>query len=152
MRDIIRKILKDSFDDDFDLVNPDEINHSKWDEEAKIYGGPRILARDAYNNDPMQFLNMFNDLDVVQSEENPDWILFRYEPKENIIIYNLKNNYVYLNYTDIYGFLAKGFGLKHPEIKGLIQNWLSKTYNLKGIKPNNIFNGQIEGAGLRHII
>jgi hypothetical protein len=72
-------------------------------------------------------------LDVVQSEEEPDWTLFRYEKRNNVMIYNRKNNKVYINYYVIWQFLEKGFDLKYSEIQQLTEEWLSEAYNLRGV-------------------
>ena len=53
-------------------------------------------------NSPMEFLHLFDDLDVVQSEEKPDWTLYRYEPKNNLIIYVRKHDLVFINYDKIW--------------------------------------------------
>ena len=70
-----------------------------WEKTSNVVNGPEQLAKLAFNNDPLEFLNMFNDLDVVQSEENHDQILFRYEKGNNMMIYNKKHKYVYINYS-----------------------------------------------------
>ena len=87
--------------------------------------------------EPMDFLNLFNDLDVVQSEENPSFMLCRYKKGHNLMIYDRKNDYVFINYDDIWSFLENKFGLKLTEIKELTEIWLDETYNLRGITPLN---------------
>jgi hypothetical protein len=87
--------------------------------------------------EPMDFLNLFNDLDVVQSEENPSFMLYRYKKGHNLMIYDRKNDYVFINYDDIWSVLENKFGLKLTEIKELTEIWLNETYNLRGITPLN---------------
>ena len=93
-------------------------------------------------NSPMEFLHLFNDLDVVQSEEKPDWTLLRYKPKHNLMIHNKKNDNVYINYDEIWKFLEDFFNLKYSEIKELIEEWLFEVYNLRGITPDPQFHGK----------
>ena len=88
-------------------------------------------------NSPMEFLHLFDDLDVVQSEEKPDWILFRYEPKHNLIIYVRKHDLVFINYDKIWEVLEDVFNLKNSEIKELTQEWLSEVYNIRGVTPTD---------------
>ena len=88
-------------------------------------------------NSPMEFLHLFDDLDVVQSEEKPDWTLYRYEPKNNLIIYVRKHDLVFINYDKIWEVLEDVFNLKNSEIKELTQEWLSEVYNLKGVTPTD---------------
>ena len=87
--------------------------------------------------EPMDFLNLFNDLDVVQSDENPSFMLYRYKKGHNLMIYDRKNDYVFINYDDIWSVLENKFGLKLTEIKELTEIWLDETYNLRGITPLN---------------
>ena len=104
-----------------------------WEQSSNIVGSVENLAKLGFNDNPMNFLNLFNDLDVVQSEQKPDWTLFRNEKGKNIMIYNRKNDYVYLNFYDILAFLGDGFGLSYTETQELTQEWLSEVYNLRGV-------------------
>ncbi|NBU82567.1 MAG: hypothetical protein EBS55_13065 [Flavobacteriaceae bacterium] len=81
----------------------------------------------------MEFLNLFNDLDVVQSEEEPNWILYRYKKRDNMMIHNRQNDDVYISDNAILGVLRKGFNLNYGETQQLIEEWLSEVYNLKDI-------------------
>jgi len=86
---------------------------------------------------PMDFLHLFDDLDVVQSEEDLDWTLFRFKPEHNLMIYNRRNEYVYISYDKIWGVLESNFGLNHRQIKGLTEEWLGEVYNLRGITTSD---------------
>ena len=83
---------------------------------------------------PMDFLHLFDDLEQVQSKEKGHLILFRYKPKHNLMVYNTKNETVYINYYEIWSFLESNFGLNDKEIQGLTKKWLGEVYNLRGIK------------------
>ena len=96
---------------------------------------------------PMDYLNLFNDLDVVQSEKNPDWALFRYVKGNNMFIYDKENGYAYSNYDDIWSFLENNFGLKFSEIRGLIKDWLGEVYNLRGVTPIRKSGRSLHGVG-----
>ena len=100
---------------------------------GKAVGGIDNLFKILDINTPMDFLHLFDDLDVVQSEEEPNWTLFRYKPRQNLMIYNRKNNYVYIDYYDIWSVLEEHFGLKYGEIQELTKMWLGEVYNLRGI-------------------
>ena len=102
-------------------------------------GGPDILFQILDINSPRDYLNLFNDLDVVQSEEEPDWTLFRYKPEHNLMMYDRKNEYVYISYDEIWGVLESNFGLNSRQIKGLTEEWLGEVYNLRGITPGHSF-------------
>lgn len=98
-----------------------------------IMGGVGIFMKKMDINDPMGFLHLFDDLNVVQSTENPDYILFRYEPKKNLMVYDKKNKTVYINYYEIWSVLQDFFGLNFTETQQLTMTWLDEVYNLRGI-------------------
>ncbi len=85
--------------------------------------------------EPMDFLNIFNDLETVQSEERENWILYRYKKGHNFMIYNRKNEVVYINYNEIWSVLDDKFGLKYIEIQKLTRRWLDEVYYLRGVTP-----------------
>jgi hypothetical protein len=112
---------------------------SKIHEYVKKYGfeksreifGDKVLLTIGFNNDPMEFLNLFNDLDVVQSEDFPNqYMLFRYEEGKNLMVYDRKNDLIYINYNQIWSVLRKDFNLNHSGIVQTIMNWLSESYGL----------------------
>jgi hypothetical protein len=146
MKRLIRKILKE---ESLKQSLKDQIKEFGWKDAAELVGDGEILARLGFNNDPVEFLNLFNDFDVVQSKEKPYLTLFRYEKGNNMMIYDRKNEYVYINYDVIWSFLGDVFGLKYVEIQELTQEWLSETYNLRGITTKllvNYFDYQLSEA------
>ena len=85
--------------------------------------------------EPIDFLNLFNDLESVQSEEYGDYMLYRYKKGHNFMIYDRKNGYVYINYYEIWSVLEDKFGLNYSEIQRLTKIWLDEVYNLRGVTP-----------------
>jgi hypothetical protein len=67
---------------------------------------------------------------------DPNLTLFRYKPKNNLIIYDRKNKTVYINYEEIWEPLLDD-GLFNFDIKELIKEWLSSVYNIRGVKPRD---------------
>ncbi len=106
-----------------------------WERTSKSVGGPKNLVKLGFNNNPMEFLNLFNDLYVVQSEEESNLTLFRYEEGNNMMVYNRKNGLIYIKYLNIWSFLEEGFRLDYVEIQEIIKEWLSEVYNLKEVTP-----------------
>jgi hypothetical protein len=83
-------------------------------------------------NSPMEFLHLFDDLDVVQSEMDPNLTLYRYKPKHNLMIHDRKYKIVYINYEEIWEPLLD-VGLFNPDIRELTKEWLSEVYNIRGV-------------------
>lgn len=90
-------------------------------------------------NSPMDFLHLFDNLEQVQSKEKGYLILFRYKPKHNLMVYDIKNKYVYINYDEIWSFLESNFGLNHREIQELTKEWLYEVYKLRGITTKFLY-------------
>ena len=92
-----------------------------WEAASKAIGGSNKVTKIAFNNNPIEFLHLFDDLDVVQSEENPNLTLFRYKPNHNVMVYDRRIEYVHVSYDVIWSFLEGNFGLNYSEIQGLIK-------------------------------
>ncbi len=106
-----------------------------WEAASKAIGGSNKLAKIAFNNNPIKFLHLFDNLDVVQDEKDQDLTLFRYKPKYNLMVYDRENGQVYVSYDDIWSFLKSNFGLNYSEIQVVIKEWLDEVYNLRGVTP-----------------
>jgi hypothetical protein len=130
MKQLIKKILKE---ESLKQSLRQQVKDYGWKDTADMVNGPEELAKLAFNNDPMEFLHMFNDMDMVQSKSKKDWTLYRYEKGHNLMIYDRKNEYVYIGYSDIWLFLRNGFGLNHSETQALTTRWVGEVYNLRGV-------------------
>ena len=110
-----------------------------WEYASKLAGEPNELAELVFNNDPMEFLNMFNDMDVVQSESDINWTLYRYEKGHNLMVYDRTNVYVVISYSDIWSFLEDGFGFNYSKTQAFTTRWVAEVYNLRGVTTQSIF-------------
>ena len=130
MKQLIKQILKE---ESLKQSLRRQVKDYGWKDTAEMVNGPEELAKLAFNNDPMEFLHMFDDMDVVQSKSEKDWILFRYEKGHNLMIYDRKNEYVYINYSDIWSFLEDGFGINYSDIQAFTKRWVDEAYKLRGV-------------------
>jgi hypothetical protein len=92
----------------------------------------------AFDNDPMEFLNIYNDLKSVQSKESSDWVFFSNKKDEKFIFYSVSKNIAYIDYIKIWSILEDEFNLTYIETEDLTQKWLSTTYGLTGVKTAQI--------------
>ena len=112
--------------------------------------GEKNLLKIGFNNDPREYLNLFNDLDVVQSEENPDCTLFRYKPKENLIYYYPNCRYLTISFNKIYEVLVCHFNLKDTiELEIVLVTWLYEVYNIDEISHIEYFGDYLRQANLQ---
>ena len=133
---IVKRVIKEN-DIKMDLINT--IKDEGFSSVSEMVGGDKVLFKILDIKTPMDFLHLFDDLDVVQSEKNQDRTLFRYKPYHNLMVYDRENDWVYVSYEDIWAFLKSNFGLNRTEIQELIKEWLDEVYNLRGVTPNHQF-------------
>lgn len=117
------------------LVNEltNRIKSNGWDNVAKLVGGDKNLIKLLGITSPMEFLHLYDDLNIVDSKEYPNWSLFRYNKGHNLMVLDKKNNNVYISYFDILLILEDVFGLQYSEIQKLTKVWLDEVYNLRGV-------------------
>jgi hypothetical protein len=133
MEDLIRKIIKEEISNRKQEKLMGLIKDYGVDLASKVVGGIDNLFKILDIKSPMDFLHLFDDLDIVQREEELNWVLFRYKPKHNFIVYDRKNEVVHINYNEIWSVLEDNFGLKYVETRRLTEEWLSEVYNLRGV-------------------
>jgi hypothetical protein len=99
----------------------------------KLLGGWENFCEVLNIETPMDFLHLFDDLEQVKSEKKENWTLFRYKKGENLMIYDRKNEIVYINNYEIWLFIEDKFGLSYYETQRITQDWLDEVYNLRGV-------------------
>jgi hypothetical protein len=72
----------------------------------------------------------YGDLEKVYSKTEEGAIIYRYEPKQNMIFYKKSTILVAYIHIKIWKFLTNLY-LSNEQKKEIIKEWLSKTYNLK---------------------
>ena len=128
---IVKKVIKENSLRQ-DLIQ--QIKEDGWKSASELVGGYENLKKLVGFKTPMDFLHLFDDLNVVQSEENPDWTLFKYEKRNKLMVYNRKSDIVYINYNKIWrGLEIVFFELNDFEIQELTQEWLYEVYDLRGV-------------------
>ena len=130
---IVKRVIKEEKSSKQDVLKKQVLKHG-WKSVANMIGFDN-LYKIGFNNDPMEFLNLFNNLEVVQSKEKPNWTLYLFEGGNNMMIYNRKNEYVYIVYDVIWSFFSDGIGLNYDETQNIMRKWLNEKNNLRGVIP-----------------
>ena len=130
LTNIVKKVIKENSLRQ-DLIQ--QIKEDGWKSVYGLVGGIDNLKKLVGIESPIDFLNLFNDLDVIDSEEKPNLTLFRYEIGNNLMVYDDEFDFVYINYSIIWSFLEKVFGFNYSEIQEVILEWLSEVYDLRGV-------------------
>jgi hypothetical protein len=132
LTNIVKRVIKESAAKD-SLI--EMVKNDGWQSAVELVGGIENLKRIVGIETPMDFLNIFTDLDVVQSKQEPNWTLFRYEKGNNMMIYDKKRKDFSLNNLVIWSFLKYGFGLNYSETQEVTKEWLDQVHNLRGVTP-----------------
>ena len=131
LTNIVKKVIKENDAKDF-LI--DTIKEDGWKSASELVGGYENLKKLVGFKTPMDFLHLFDDLNVINSEEKPYLTLFRYEIGNKLMVYNSVNNVVYINFNKIWrGLEIVFFELNDFEIQELTQEWLYEVYDLRGV-------------------
>ena len=130
MKHIIKKILKE---ENLKQNLKQQVKDYGMLDAAELVGGMDNFLSLMNIESPMDFLHLFDDMEVVQSKEEKDWTLFRYKPKNNIMVYDIIINEVYINYDEIWSVLQSHFVIHYFEIQELTKGWLGDVYNLRNI-------------------
>ena len=102
-----------------------------------LVGGVENLLEILNIETPMDYLYLFNDLEIVKDPEYPNWLLFVNESKYNLIAYNMNKDMVYIHMEFIWYFLMNYFNMTYQEIQVLTEEWLSESYNLTGVQTHS---------------
>ena len=102
-------------------------------------GGWEIFCNILNIETPMNFLNLFNDLEQVQSEERESMILFRYKKGYNYMVYDREDGEVYINHKEIWSYLEDNFALTYPVVQKITKKWLGGVYNLKRVTTSHSY-------------
>ena len=132
---IVKRVIKEEKLSKQDVLKK-HVLKSGWNEVAERIGGFDNLYRIGFNNDYDEFLKLYSDLEVIQSKQKPDWMLYRFGKDKNIMAYDKKNGYVYINNNVIWSFFDDGFDIKFDDIQGIMTKWLDEVYNLRGVTPH----------------
>jgi hypothetical protein len=95
------------------------------------------IIKQAYIDNPLSFLNQFNNLRPVENHgfiyyvdnDNPPLFYYNKEDQES------KNGYYWIKYNRVWLFFEGVMGYNHTEIKEIMKEWLGTTYNLRGLTP-----------------
>ena len=131
---IVKRVIKEEKLSKQDVLKKHVLKNG-WEEVAERIGGFDNLYKHAFNNDYNEFLNLFNNLEVVQSEEEPNLMLYRFEKGKNMMIYNKENEYVYIHFQLIWSFFENGIDINYVETQSIMMKWLDEVYNLRGVTP-----------------
>ena len=127
--------------DDQDKIELAKYMVNKYSIEAteNAFNDNDIIKR-AYQDNPSEFLEQFNDLTRVEKDGE-----IYYVDKDRLPLFayseDRKNSIVWVSYTRIWYLFSDVIGLEYEEIQGIIKDWLEEVYNLTGLTSRIYFDG-----------
>jgi len=118
MKDLIKKILKEEFEDDLGWMR-DQIPEP-WEEFMFPYVDLKPKLEDTSFGKRL-----------VYRDHSGEWVFFHEQDP--------KNRVVWFNYNKIWSVFDNEFGFEYKETQGLLERWLGEHYNLRGVTPKMAF-------------
>jgi len=111
------------------MVNKFGIEHT-----LTMFDDNTDIIRRTYQDNPLEFLNQFNDLTPVEKD---DKIYYVDKNRLPLFYYYRNKNYtkIYFDNSRIWLFFSRIIGLSYDNIKVIMKKWLEETYNIKGLTP-----------------
>jgi hypothetical protein len=99
-----------------------------------------ILTEKPLKDACIDWLNAnYSEMEEVESKDFEGCILYRYEPKDNVLFYDKEDEVVYVEYKKIWSFFEDYFDLEYQDVKAITEEWMGETYNLRGVTVDRRF-------------
>ena len=137
MRNIIKNILKEEINSQFDRVKS-IVNKYGIKKAVDLIVGNKHTIRNAYKDNPASYLDQFNNLKPVQILNK---LLYKDKYGEDIFYYypNEESVTLYINYYLLWVFFDEIMFINYSKIREIIYKWLENNYNLKGFTTIRTF-------------
>jgi hypothetical protein len=129
LTNIVKRVIRENTSKD-SLI--DMIKNDGWWYAADLVGGNKNLKKLSGIIEPIDFLNLYNELNVDMNDDNTRGILTNNEGDRMISISTSKNNKVFaLVDTSIWYPLEFGFLHNNAITANLVRQWLKDVYGIK---------------------
>jgi hypothetical protein len=123
-----------------------KIKEDGWNKLLK-YNNPNSILSRGFDNNPFEFLNLYNDLETIISQTSSNIMLFRKKPNDNLMVFNLLTKKMYINNTELWMILEDLFKLTPEQTESIIKVWLDKTFNISDANPVRNYNPKLMVIG-----
>ena len=107
------------------------IKKTDWETVCQMLGLHAMeLAEIVFNNDPMEFLHLFDDLNVSKTEDGK-MLSFNNDKGETLMVFYLDDGFAYIDMDYIWRFLRNGFGLMRGDMIHFYQKWFDESFGLE---------------------
>jgi len=101
-------------------------------ESIKMLGGNTNIIKHAYENNPLEFMNNFEDLETIIKPSKP-YIIYYKKNGKTLMVQDDERKEFWFDYTEIWYFFKMIFHMEYKEIQRILNKWLGE--NLKGYTP-----------------
>lgn len=124
MEKIIKQIIKE---ETLKLELKDMVKEDGWKKVSGMVGGPENLAKIAFDNDPLEYLNEL-ELRKIRYSIEPHRVHFVDHKNSYFLSSPLNQSSVHVDYENIIEFLYDGFKMKPNKSRQLLKNWLNDKH------------------------
>lgn len=134
LRNTIKTILKEESDNPINKKVRHAVENLGFNNAVKMFGGNLDIIKRAYQDNPLSFLNQFNNLRPVKKGEvmfyrdENDKAVFAYFNDDGRHIVNVDND-------RIWEFFYVVLGYDWDEVQSILKKWLSEVYGLDNVRP-----------------
>ncbi len=122
------------------------VNKYGFEHTLEFFNNKDIIKH-AYQDNPSDFLNQFNDLTRVEKDN-----LIYYVDKDKLPLFShfkdRKYKDVFISYYRIWLFFEDVMGMDDKEIQDIIKKWLEEIYNLRDLTPEIVMDVFDENVGI----
>ena len=115
----------------------DRLKSNGWKKTAKLIGGEKSLMRLLDIHSPEEYLELFNDMDEVQSKKNSEITIFGYGPKKIMLLDTRQwlDPEIQIDSDTIWFPLKNYFGVSYLDLQKILKQWLKDSFGIEGLKP-----------------
>jgi hypothetical protein len=143
-----KRVLKEDIDTRSERVKSIVKKYGLKQSIDMIAGGV-VTIRQAYNDNPLEFLNQFNNLTPVERDDYYDTRIYYMDENNNPIFYYVKNGglkKVFFNFYLLWVFFIY-MGYPNEDTINILKKWLNDTYGIRGFEPT-VKSGSIKSLNL----
>ncbi len=102
------------------------------EDTIKILGGNTNIIKHVYENNPLEFMDNFEDLETIIKPSKP-YIIYYKKNGKTLMVQDDERKEFWFDYTEIWYFFKMIFHMEYKEIQRILNKWLEE--NLKGYTP-----------------
>lgn len=148
MRNIIKQVLKEEVDNRSERIKSIVNKYGLKRSIDMIAGGVKTI-RQVYDDNPLEFLNQFNNLKRVERDDYFDTRIYYMDENNNPIFYYIENSNikkVFFNFYLLWVFFIY-MGYTNEDTINILKKWLYDTYGIRGFEPT-VKSGSIKSLNL----